>query len=296
MTHTPQIQAHAHYLNISIPYLESGGFQDEVLAAIGMALPHPRPECPGLYDIGLVGRQIGTLKFVRRGEVFVVSLSGTALMFLRANDCFSDFLWCFAELPHRVTHLDAAYDCREVEASPIVLELYRRGIDRGFRLSQPKAPVSCHFALNDAGVETGTVYVGGKNARVSLAVCDKRQEQIVKGRPDPGPMIRYELRFRGREDAVPLTLRDAADPPPLFWHYMSEYILAPPKSVVIPAWVKTDAVGYDLAPRTPRTDGEQLRRWAERVGADGVAIADRLWRHGRSLLLHLMGLSVRHSG
>jgi len=27
------------------------------------------------------------------------------------------------------------------------------------------------------------VYVGGKNARVSLAVYDKRQEQLVKRRP-----------------------------------------------------------------------------------------------------------------
>lgn len=296
MVPDPQIQAHADYLNISIPYLESGGFQDEVLAAIGMARPHPRPGCPGLYDIGLIGRQIGTLKFVRRGEVFVVSLSGTALMFLRANDCFSDFLWCFAERPHRVTHLDAAYDRREVEASPVILELYRRGIDRGFRLSQRKAPVSCHFALNDAGEETGTVYVGAKNARVSLAVYDKRQEQIVKGRPDPGPMVRYELRFRGGEDAVPLTLRDAADPTALFWHYMPDDILTPTRGVTVPKWVKTDVAGYYLPPRIPRTDEEQFRRWAERIGMDGVAIADRLGPHGRSLLSHLMGFGVMSSG
>jgi len=256
-----------------------------------MALPHPRPGCPGLYDIGLVGRQIGTLKFVRRGEVFVVSLSGTALMFLRANDCFSDYLWCFAERPHRVTHLDAAYDRRGVEASPIVLELYRRGIDRGFRLSQRKAPVSCHFALNANQEETGTVYVGGKNARVSLAVYDKRQEQLVKGRPDPGPTIRYELRFRGGEDAVPLTLRDASDPTALFWHYIPEDILPAPRGALVPAWVKTDTVGYNLPPRTPRNDYDQLRRWVERVGCDGLAIADRIGYQGRPLLAYLLGLN-----
>jgi len=287
----PQIQAHADYLNISIPYLESGGFQDAVLEAIGMALPRARFGCPGLYDIGLVGRKVGTLKFVRRGDVFVVSLSGTALMFLRANECFSDFLWCFAERPHRVTHLDAAYDRRGVAASPIVLELYRRGIDRGFRLSQRKAPVSCNFTTGLDGAETGTVYIGGKNARISLAVYDKQEEQRVKGRPDPGPMIRYELRFRGGENGVPLTLRDAADPTALFWHYMAEDILRPPRGIAVPAWVKTEAVGYDLPARTPRTDEEVLRHWVERVGSEGMAIADRLGLHGRKLLMHLMKLN-----
>jgi len=58
--------------------------------------------------------------------------------------------------------------------------------------------------------------------------------------------------------------------------------------------VKTDVVGYYMPARMPRTDEEKLRRWAEQVGIDGIAMADRLGPHGRSLLSHLMGLSGKH--
>lgn len=293
MMRAREIQAHSDYLNISIPYLESGGFQDAVLEAVGMALPHAWPERPGLFEIGRTGRQVGTLKFTRRGQVFVTSVSGTGLAALRNAGCFPDFLWCFADQPHRVTHLDAALDICGEEASPTVLGLYRRGIEHEFRLSQRKAPVSCHLTIGAAGRETGTVYIGGKDARVRLAIYDKREERLAKGQPDPGPRIRYELRFRGGENGVPLTLKDAADPTSVFWHYMPPEILLPPVGVDVVVWIKSNDVGYDLPTREERPPDAKLRRWVEKIGIEGVAMADALGPQGRGLLAMLLGLGTK---
>ncbi len=287
------VDAHADYLNITVPFGESADITDVVLEAVAAALPHPRPNIPNVWDIGTIGKQVGTMKLYRRGEVFIISFSGLALLFLRANECFGNLLWAFANRPHRVSHLDAALDLPGVEASPIVLDLYRQGIARGgYRLSQRLAPVDSHFGIGKHGTETGTVYVGAKDARISLAVYDKREEQVKKGRLDPGPMIRYEMRFRGGSDGVPLTLRDAADPTAVFWHYMPPVILRPARGVSIPEWVKSDDVGYRLPPRVPRTPEEILRRWVENVGMDGLKLADAVGPYGRGLMASLMHLTT----
>ena len=285
------VEAHSDYLNITIPYVESGGFEQTVLDAVALSHPNPSPGKPGLYVIGVWGKQEGTLKFVRRGDVYVTSVSGLALMFMRMTACFNDFLWCFADRPHRVSHLDAALDVVDVDAGQEVLTLYRRGMDDGLRLSQRVAPVSCHFARGAHGDETGTVYIGGKNARIRLVAYDKRQERIVRGHPDPGPLLRYELRFRGGENGVPLTLRDAANPTAVFWHHVPENILMPPIGVEPAPWLRCESVGFDLPPREERAPDVPLRRWAEHVGTHGVALADKLGPHGRNLLAVLMGLS-----
>ena len=183
----------------------------------------------------VVGYSRSMFLFMRRGKVAIFSASGSALQALRDHDLFQEYLMVMAtEGAHRVTRLDAALDFA-TEASPTVMSLYRKGLrnTKAFHLGQKAAPVRGTYSRSEiTGFETGTTYIGSKQAEIKARVYDKREEQVATREPDPGPMLRYELTVTSK---VLPSLKDAFDPTALFWHFISPDVLKKPKG--IPVWV-----------------------------------------------------------
>jgi hypothetical protein len=202
----------------------------------------------------------GTIKIYETKQVGVVSLSGASLAHLRLRGLFGEYLAAVGQEPHKITCLHPAFDQR-VDAPPRIQSLYARA-KRGLVSLSRKAldPRQGLDAWLKPGVvdgrQTGTVYLGGKSAHVRAAVYDKRDERIRAGCPDPGPMLRHELRLKGHA-AAGCTLRDAFDPTAVFWHYAAPDLLRRPQGVA--DWAPL-AAGYELPPMRVYDPQERLQR------------------------------------
>lgn len=192
--------------------------------------------------------------------VMALGVSGSVCAGLRAAGRFASFLASVGALPHRVTRLDAALDVVE-DAAPVVARVTARG--RAGELSLTRKAISrksvhTHLSLRDDGVETGTVYCGGKAAEARMVVYDKRAERLSKRLPDIGPLTRYELRLRS---GVGMTLRDCAAPASVFWHHVAPDFLPRPDGV--PEWVAC-ASGFDLERLPPLSPAQRLSGLVDR--------------------------------
>jgi hypothetical protein len=124
-------------------------------------------------------------------------------------------------------------------------------------LSRKKVParnVLTFLSLDIDGVLSGSVYIGGKSAERRLVVYDKRKERLDKDRPDPGPMLRYEVRVKSQVGA---TLHDAYDPTNLFYHVAAPGVLPVPPGVA--PW-EPHAEGFTLDSPTDITAFQKMQR------------------------------------
>lgn len=289
MTYTVPVEAHTDYLNITLPLGESPGVEEAVLEALRPVFPYPRPKTTELWDIGEHDKQIGTLKMAQLRPVYVVSLSGLALMFIRAQRCLGAFLEVFRHRPHRISRLDAALDVHGLDGAKFIVPLHKRLRRKGIRIGQRRAPLRVYFGDDARGDLTGTLYIGAESARVRYVVYDKRHEQICKGHSDYNAWVRIEGRFRGGDQGVAISLQDVADPTALFWAHLPDGIIDRPAGV--PQWgPATDPAGFKLPPRVARDPEDDLARWAQRYGWLGTQLADKCGEHGRRRLAELMQL------
>jgi hypothetical protein len=133
----------------------------------------------------------------------------------------------------KVTGIDACVDL-VLDAPPILQRLYAEASIGGVMLTRKAiAKVSKYFGPSSTcpGMDTGTVYLGTRQAEVHAKVYDKRQERIDAGADDPGPLVRYELTVSDKQNP---TLKDAYDPTAMFWHFMGRTVLESPADV--PQW------------------------------------------------------------
>lgn len=276
------IEARCDFLMATVPWDRSGGTGDDVLAAAAAVNLFERPGQAGVFE----ATSGGTIRIARRGQVLCLGFSGAVIQAMRKAGVYNDVLWALAEREHRVTRIDAAYDLR-TGAPAVIRDLYEYGKVSGLRLGQRPAPVSLTgWKIGVSGEETGTLYVGDRSAELRARAYDKRQERVDKGYGDPGPWLRYEVVVTGR---LGISLKDAADPTALFWHYASPTLLVPPDGVEVPRWVK-GGIGFDLPQRQPVEPFERLKRAVE--GSETIRhllrLADACGRHGRRALLSLI--------
>lgn len=242
------------YLNTTHPLGSLPFVRDAVMPVLDEAGISQRTA--ELYELGMGG----TVKIYEVSRVGVVSLSGAALAHLRSRGLFGEYLAAVGQEAHKVTCLHAAYD-RRVDAPPRIQSLFARA-KRGLVSLTRKAidPRQGLDAWLKPGVvdgrQTGTVYLGSKSAHVRAAVYDKRDERIRAGCPDPGPLLRHELRLKGHV-AAGCTLRDAFDPTAVFWHFIAPDLLTRPQDVA--DWSPL-ADGYDLPPMRVYDPQERLQR------------------------------------
>ena len=185
----------------------------------------------------------GTVKAKRYGSVMSLGASGVACGALRLAAVFGNYLAAIGTVPHNVTRLDASRDV--VEDTPPVLDriVEKSSSAEGLALSRKRVSprdVTRLVARRPDGLDTGTCYVGSRNAEVRAAIYDKREERLSRGLIDVGPLTRYELRLKS---GVGVTLRDALEPEKVFWHFMSPAIFATQPNVE--PWV-SHAVGFKV--------------------------------------------------
>jgi hypothetical protein len=212
-----------------------------------------KDDCPAEETGYWVDPDGGSFSAKPKGRVVAIGASGRALSRMRAAGLFGEFLSRIAVEPHRVTVLDVTMD-EEVDAPPVLQELYRRGCAGGLRLTRkglrPSDMMQIMSPRASDGVQTGTVYLGSRQAEVQMRVYDKQSERLAHG-VDRGPGVRYEVTVK---NGLP-SLRDAYSPQSLFWHH-AQGVLPRPDGVV--EWVP-GAMGFDLEALPVRSDLELLR-------------------------------------
>lgn len=201
----------------------------------------------------------GTVRIFPQQMVLVLSASGQACAHMRSLDLWGEYLMALGTVPHRVTTLHATIELL-ADAPPVLEEIAARGHAGTLALSRKVVPGHDVREYRSAGPDgrlTGTVYIGGRKARVQGVVYDKRNERWAKLGIDPGPLLRFEMRLKSDTG---VTLRDAFDVSPVFYHYASPALLARPPGVV--DWVG-HAEGFMLPARRTFTPAELMARKLE---------------------------------
>jgi hypothetical protein len=227
----------------------------DVLDAAGASLEYENEK----GQLFRVGSQTGICRISSRNRVDIIYSSGQLLAHLRTHNLFGSFLSALSLTPHRVTRVDATLDVA-VDAVPQLSLHTARARSGAISLSRKtiKASDVTQFlcsASYDPAVLTGSTYVGDRRtAKVYLLIYDKRNERIVSGFPDPGPLTRFELVVRSEMGP---TLRDAAEPTSMFYHFVAPDVLARPAGVA--SW-SPYAEGFTLEKFDPVSPTEKMYR------------------------------------
>lgn len=198
----------------------------------------------------------GTFAIKRKGSVVIFSASGAVLRRFRMRNLYAEYLAVLSSFPHRVSMLHATADYL-VPSPPEVVGQVKRAAQSGeLALTRKKlAPAHCTYLLGADidGNETGTVYLGNRaNADVWAKVYDKRHERLTRGYADPGSLVRVEVAV---QSDVGATLRDAAQPCDLFFHFAGKSIVAVPPEFA--GW-EPHGEGFVLGERRERTLFERM--------------------------------------
>lgn len=280
----------ADFIGVTVPLGEWQDLHAELvpeLEGLGMSLEVDSDQVK-LWRSG--GDGYGTVQEKRIGQVWAIGVSGQVCAGLRVARRMQTFLAAVGSRPHRVTRLDASLDL-PIDAAPVVARLAaagRRGELALTRKAIAPGTVETHLGLRIDGVESGTVYCGSKLAEARMVVYDKRHERISRKLPDIGDLTRFECRLRG---GLGISLRDVADPAPVFWHHVAPDFLPRPDGV--DAWVP-GAVGFVLDRLEPPTPLARMLALVDQ-SADVrrlLTLADQVGPYGlRMLLARLEGLA-----
>jgi len=226
----------------------------------------------------------GSVKLQGNSRWFKVGLSGQAVALLRFSGLWLDVLSLIGEGPHRVTRVDAAVDL-PLDGADAISELQSSYPLGEVRLSQRPVAITELLSTRSDGRKTGTWYAGHRGkSEITCRVYDKAQEALDKRGEVIPPRTRCELTVC--KGASP-TLRDAAEPSRLFWHYMAPAILRRPPGV--PEWSSGWAEGWVMH-RSEFLPAQALKRRIEESPELSalIELADSIGPMGRSMALRLI--------
>lgn len=199
----------------------------------------------------------GKFKIEQKARFARASASGSVLTFLRGKEVFEQYLALLADSPHRVTRCDVALDIA-TDGARIVRNLRRRYPSECKLTRKPQRTKSILSARASDGVQTGTFYVGKRGqGKVTARVYDKAHEAFENRGQDLPPTARFEITVG--KDLSP-SLRDAACPESMFWHFASPSLLKRPPG--IPDWTPTESPNWTM-PKHLIEPAEVLKRRVE---------------------------------
>lgn len=270
----------ADFIGFTVPRDDAGELLAELSAefeGLGMSIERDDER----VRLWRAGESTGTVRGELRGQVYAVGISGAVCAGLRVARRMQAVLAAVGSRPHRVTRLDASLDV-PVDAAPVVARVAAAGRRGELALTRKRIPpntVETHLGLRADGVESGTVYCGSKQADARMVVYDKQHERASRKLPDTGPLTRYEVRLRS---GLGISLRDCAEPAPVFWHHAAPDFL--PRPPGISDWVPAgEGFALDkLDPPTPyqrmlalldqSPDVRRLLSLADQVGPYGLRV------------------------
>jgi DNA relaxase NicK len=181
----------------------------------------------------------------RRGVVWMFSITGSGMRSIREAGLLQELAMTIADVPHRVTRLDAS--CDYIEDAPRWLAALHRRLRKGsIVLGGSKvvrdSDMTAYISKNAQGQRTGTIYLGKPKAEIRVCAYDKQFERVDKGFPDPGELLRIEVRLRSQ---VGCSIFDAVNPERLYFHYAAPALVELPESVR--PWV-ANGQGFELLP------------------------------------------------
>lgn len=250
------------YLNVTVPHDQQGALR---------ALLEPLVESLGPFESFDDGYRLfevrdgslvpaGSLKIKKRGQVCLCSASGQVLLRLRMLGLFDEYLLALSQFPHRVSMLHATADY-SVHGPAFIPAVYAAAKSGDLALTRKRIQsdhVKALLSPDSCGDDTGTVYLGKRqNADVWAKVYDKRQERLDNSYSDPGPCVRVEVAI---QSGIGATLRDAADPSAIFWHFAGRSLVQAPPS--FNGWVP-QGEGYSVPPKPQRSLFERMQAVAD---------------------------------
>lgn len=280
------------YLTVTVPQDSADQTYKDFMAIVSSCGGVQRRVPPDSdWQIFSVGSS-GAMKVIPKGDILIFSSSGDALRVMREKGVYTDYLWSFAEVPHRVTSMDIAHDV-SVYTPPVLRSLWRKAHSKtGIHLSRKRVPSKnvVHHVNKGAfdGARTGTLELGGRKSEVHCKVYDKRQERFTNAGIDLGHWLtRYELTLTSK---MGITLRDAHIPDPVFWHFMRE-VISP--GTDIDPWSPCEG-GFDLPPKVASLPAARLKARLESSAEflSWVALADEIGPSGRQYLSRLLTKSL----
>lgn len=230
----------------------------------------------------------GTVRLEKKKAYHRISASGSALAHIRAQGLFNSYLDTIASSPHNITRLDCARDT-EQDFADLLPKLRSRYREKKVFLSRKGLDIKFITSLRDSdNRETGTFYAGHRSkSRLTARIYDKSNEVYEKtGEVLPCAITRSELTVKSDVGA---TLRDAAEPERLFWHFMGKDLVKRPKDLSVGDWSSEWAQKW-TANITRRDPIDRLNNLIENSDFLEVLneLADELGPNGRTYLANAL--------
>lgn len=268
------------YCTVSTP-LGNGPFLLEAVSDVVLQLPEAATDPQGVR----VGKH-GLLRYQERptNGIATVSASGHVLALLRAGKLLADYCAAVAcSSPYHVTHLDVARD-EDCDAPSKLQWLYGRLRVAGCALTRKRVQprdIKAMWSRGDDGRDTGSIMIGNrKRAETTAIIYDRRHDAAAKGKPDPGPLLRTEI----RTGVAGMSLRDVWEPGPLFHHFASPELVQRPSDIADwQPWHERfdiERADHDVPERLQRfldnsTDLKRMMALADQVPGDGLGLLQR---------------------
>lgn len=275
----------ADYVTVTTP-IGNGPHLREDLTDVCLQLPEAETD-----PLGVRVGKFGLLRVADQYGVTIASCSGVVLAALRASNLLEAYCHAVAaQVQHKVTRIEIAHD--ELCDVPAVLA-HRYSMLRiaGVNLTRKRIPpekIKCLFGRGPDGRDTGSIMMGHRKAhRVSAIMYDRAEDARAKGKPDPGSLLRTELRL-----AVDgMTLRDVLDPAPLFYEFASPGLFPRPDGVA--QW-QPQGEGFQLE-RKEVDHQARLRRLVENSHDLGAMLdlSAKLPGEGLDVLLRLIRMRAK---
>lgn len=267
------------WLAVSVPRTNGLALRDD-LSDVCLSVPDAQTD-----PLGVRVGKFALLRFQDRGKVTVATISGSMCAALRVARLLDQYLAAVATYPHRVTHIHAARDV-EADAPSELARIYACTRTAGVSLTRKRIPgraIKWVKSSDADGRDTGSVMIGHR-ARHETTACiyDRHQDALDKGKPDPGHLLRYEL----RTGVDGLSLADAADPAPLFFNFMGAFF---PRPDGVKLWVpygegftiKRDDIPVSMRLRRQvdfSADLDRMFRLVDEMPGEGLDVLLRLIR------------------